>query len=106
MAARRPANPATFGSQANVLWPCAPLRRRSTAGRNGRLGIAAKGVRTMRRLLLVLPLVALALPAAGCMRKQKPVDPVAEQNCLNEGFERDTTEFVDCVNELSKDDKE
>lgn len=60
----------------------------------------------MRRYLLVLAVIALALPAAGCMRMHKPADRVAEEDCLNEGFERGTTEFVDCVKELSEDDKE
>ena len=60
----------------------------------------------MRRNLLLLTVIALSLSVTACMRTPKPVDRVAEQDCLNEGFERGTTEFVDCVNELSEDDKE
>ena len=62
--------------------------------------------RTVRRIFLLLTVATLALSASACMRQSKPVDRVAEQDCLNEGFERGTTEFVDCVNELSEDDKD
>lgn len=60
---------------------------------------------TGKRLLIVL---AAALPAlsTGCDRfgQQEPPDPAVEQSCREEGFDPGTTEFADCVEELSESD--
>jgi hypothetical protein len=55
------------------------------------------------RLLILVPAIFLVLPA-GCdlMHRDKPVDPAIEQSCREEGFDPDTTEFDDCVKELSQ----
>lgn len=49
---------------------------------------------------------ACLAPAAGCDRfhRDEPVDPEIEQSCREEGFDPGTTEFDDCVKELSGSD--
>lgn len=59
-----------------------------------------------RRSLLTLMAAALLAPTAACdrFRRDEPVDPEVEQSCREEGFDPGTTEFVDCVKELSGSD--
>ena len=59
-----------------------------------------------RRSLLILATSALLAPAAGCdrFRHHEPVDPEVEQSCREEDFDPGTTEFADCVKELSGSD--
>jgi len=56
-----------------------------------------------RRSLLTLMALSLLAPAAACdrFRHHEPVDPEVEQSCREEGFDPETTEFADCVKELS-----
>ena len=56
-----------------------------------------------RRSLLILMAGALLAPAAACDRfhRDEPVDPEIEQSCQEEGYDPATTEFDDCVKELS-----
>ncbi|MDX1423263.1 MAG: hypothetical protein R3322_09000 [Kiloniellales bacterium] len=44
----------------------------------------------------------LTIPA-GCdwRHRDEPVDPAVAQSCREEGFDPGTTEYVDCVEELS-----
>lgn len=54
----------------------------------------------MRAGFFVLSAVLVAL-AAGCQSKIGS-DPAAEQACLEEGFDAGTTEYAECVEELSE----
>ena len=56
----------------------------------------------MRASFFVLSAALLAL-ATGCQSKVGS-DPAAEQACLEEGFDAGTTEYADCVEELSEAD--
>jgi len=45
--------------------------------------------------------------SVGCnhWRGPNPMNADAEQSCLEEGYDRETTEFSDCVKELSETDQ-
>lgn len=57
----------------------------------------------------LLPLMAVALLAltVGCDQKKVtwykpgPTDPAVEQSCKEEGYDPGTTEYADCLEELS-----
>ena len=53
--------------------------------------------------LLILMASALLALSAGCDRRTEPktVDRDAEESCLEEGFDPGTTEYVNCIEELS-----
>jgi hypothetical protein len=57
--------------------------------------------------LLALLGGALLVLSAGCnhWNGPKPMNPDVEQSCLEEGYDRETTEFADCVKELSETDQ-
>ncbi len=57
---------------------------------------------TMRARLSIVAVALLAL-AAGCEKKIGS-DPAAEQACLEEGYDAGTTEYAECVKELSGSD--
>lgn len=48
----------------------------------------------------VILAAAIVLLAAGCEKKVGS-DPSAEEACLQEGYDAGTTEYADCVEELS-----
>ena len=54
----------------------------------------------MRASFLILSAMLMAL-AVGCQSKAGS-DPAAEQACLEEGFDAGTTEYAECVKELSE----
>jgi hypothetical protein len=50
------------------------------------------------------------ISAAGCTSNEQSLDtyhmnPDVEQSCVAEGFDRGTTEFANCVEELSESDQ-
>jgi len=51
-------------------------------------------------------LLLAATAAAGCDATigPRPEDPAAHDECVQEGFDPGTTEFVNCVDELSQTD--
>lgn len=56
----------------------------------------------MSARLLILSAAFFAL-SAGCDKKIGS-DPAAEQACLEEGYDAGTTEYAECVKELSGSD--
>jgi len=54
-------------------------------------------------LLALLAAALLVLPT-GCDHRggSETMNPEVEQSCLEEGFDRGTTEFANCVEELSE----
>ena len=56
---------------------------------------------------VVLWVVALLMFSAGCEMTvgQDPVDRSAEDACMEEGFDIGTTEYDNCVEELSEPDQ-
>ena len=64
-----------------------------------------KGRMSSRRLLTLVAAALLAL-CAGCNLRigSEPVDPAVEESCLEEGYDPDTTEYADCIKELSGTD--
>ena len=62
----------------------------------------------VKPLALILVLTLLGAANAGCNRYEPPrrASPEVREACLQEGFDPDTTEFVDCVKELSSSDAE
>ena len=62
------------------------------------------------KIRLTLIVAALLALATGCDQKKltwwkpSPMDPDIEQSCREEGFDPGTTEYEDCLKELSESD--
>ena len=57
-----------------------------------------------RKGFLVLAAATLLAVSAGCDRwkSSEPPDPAVAESCEQEGFDPGTTEYADCVEELSE----
>ena len=62
------------------------------------------GGRMSSERLLTLMAAALLVPSAGCDLRiePEPVDRAVEESCLEEGYDPETTEYADCIKELSE----
>jgi hypothetical protein len=64
------------------------------------------GGRMSSEILLTLMAAALLVLCAGCDMRigLDPVDRSVEESCMDEGIDPETTEYEDCVKELSEPD--